>query len=333
MAVSCSRVELVKAMQHSQFRILEDFYRFHGSNRQTFCKYYHRFQQSGADGSPLPQKRGPKWKRPAHPPLHRGEGAGATTQGYQCKGINRNETCAILQPVLKYHTPAPSTVYAISRCHGLNRSSKGTQQSERLSIKTRAGELGHLDSHHLSRDLLVGARQRLYLVAMLDACTRLAWAEVTRDIKSLSAMFAALKSINFLHAEYGLRFEALFTDNGPEMASPRKTDDHPMERMLKELGIKHCYTRPYRPQTNVKVERFCRNLNEDLLEGTTFESVEELQDELQQYLIYYNTARLQHCPSPPGSPRPDSPGNFAVFVIELANTYYVSSSLSVRGSL
>ena len=47
---------------------------------------------------------------------------------------------------------------------------------------------------------------------------------------------------------------------------------HPMERMLLELGITHRYTRPYRPQTNGKVERFWRTLNEDLLEGTTFES-------------------------------------------------------------
>ena len=45
------------------------------------------------------------------------------------------------------------------------------QQSKRQIIKTRAGELGHLDSHHLSRDLIVGTRQRHYLVAVIDACT------------------------------------------------------------------------------------------------------------------------------------------------------------------
>ena len=207
------------------------------------------------------------------------------------KGINRYEIYAILRPTLQEQTPAPSTIYAISRRHGLNRLSQKMQQSKRQIIKTRAGELGHLDSHHLSRDLIVGTRQRHYLVAVIDACTRLAWAEVTGDIKSLSAMFAALKSINLLHAEYGIRFEELLTDNGPEMASPRNTDGHPMERMLQELGIKHRYTRAYRPQTNGKVERFWRTLNEDLLEGTTFETVAELQDELQQYLIYYNTAR------------------------------------------
>ena len=165
------------------------------------------------------------------------------------------------------------------------------QQSKRKIIKTRAGELGHLDSHHLSRDLLVDSKRRYYLVALIDACTRIAWAEVVSDIKSLSVMFAVLKSINFLNVEYGIQFEAILTDNGPEMASPRNIEAHPMEGMLKELGIKHRYTRPYRPQTNGKIERFWRTLNEDLLEGTTFDSVAELQNELQQYLLYYNTQR------------------------------------------
>ena len=46
-----------------------------------------------------------------------------------------------------------------------------------------------------------------------------------------------------------------------------------MERLLCELGIKHRCARPYRPRTNGKVERFWRTLNEDLLEGTTFETL------------------------------------------------------------
>ncbi len=61
--------------------------------------------------------------------------------------------------------------------------------------------------------------------------------------------------------------------------------------MLGELGIKHRCTRPYRPQTNGKVERFWRTLNEDLLDGTTFETVEELKEELALYLLYSDTER------------------------------------------
>ena len=87
------------------------------------------------------------------------------------KGINRYEIYAILKPVLKSHTPAPSTIYAITKRHGLNRLTKPMRQSKRRIIKTRAGELGHLDSHYLSKDLIVGARQRYFLVSVLDSGT------------------------------------------------------------------------------------------------------------------------------------------------------------------
>ena len=148
-----------------------------------------------------------------------------------------------------------------------------------------------MDCHYLRKGLIVGAKRRYYLVSGVDACTRLAWTEVVDDLKSLSVMFAALKSINMLNAEHGIRFEEILTDKGSEVASPRNKTHHPMERMLQELEIKHRYTRPYRPQTNGKVERFWRTLNEDLLEETTFESLEELKEELVQYLLYYNTER------------------------------------------
>ena len=278
--------QLVKAKKHPRFRFAQDFYAFHGTTRQTFAKYYNRFLRSPSDDSFLPRKRGPRWKSRRTIPLIEQK-----VVNERLNGTNRYEIYAILKPILKHHTPKPSTIYAITRRHGLNRLTTQMQQSKRKIIKTRAGELGHLDSHHLSRDLLVDSKRRYYLVALIDACTRIAWAEVVSDIKSLSVMFAVLKSINFLNVEYGIQFEAILTDNGPEMASPRNIEGHPMERMLKELGIKHRYTRPYRPQTNGKIERFWRTLNEDLLEGTTFESVTELQNELQQYLLYYNTQR------------------------------------------
>ena len=195
--------------------------------------------------------------------------------------------------------PSPSTIYAICKRLGVNRLTPTMKAAKRTIIKTRAGELGHLDCHYLSRDLILGTSQRYYLVSVLDACTRLVWTEVVSDLKSLSVMFAALKSINLLNAEYGcfceaedgIQFEAILTDNGPEVASRTKPEQHPFECMLLELGIRHRYTRPYRPQTNGKVERFWRTLNDDLIEGTTFENLAEFKDELMQYLLYYNTAR------------------------------------------
>ena len=99
--------------------------------------------------------------------------------GRHCSPVNR--FYAILKPTLKSHTPSPSTIYTITKRHGLNRLTKEIQTTKRRIIKTRAGELGHLDSHHLSRDLVLGAKR--YYLAIVDACTRLAWAEVVDDLK------------------------------------------------------------------------------------------------------------------------------------------------------
>ena len=141
--------------------------------------------------------------------------------------------------------------------------------------------------------MIQGEHKRRYLVCVIDACTRVAWAEVMDDLKALTVMFAALKCLNILADQYHIRFREVLTDNGPEMGTrdSKKKAEHPFQRMLMELGITQRHTQPYRPQTNGKVERFWRTLEEDLLHETTFDSVDHLKDELLQYLVYYNHHR------------------------------------------
>jgi transposase InsO family protein len=78
---------------------------------------------------------------------------------------------------------------------------------------------------------------------------------------------------------------------GAEFASRNNPQEHPFEAMLLELGIIHRYTRPDRPQTNGKVERFWRTLDEDVIEGTTFDNLDRFANELFEYLVYYNNHR------------------------------------------
>ena len=84
--------------------------------------------------------------------------------------------------------------------------------------------------------------------------SRLAWAEVITSKKALPVMFRTLKMINTLNVTYGLVFVEIMSDNGAEFASRNNREEHPFEAMLLELGIKHRYTRPYRPQTNGKID-------------------------------------------------------------------------------
>lgn len=280
--------ELVKAREHPKFRFAEEFYRFHDTDRRTFRKYYMRFKHSGDELDLLPRKRGPKW-RTRRPDVAVEEAVVAL----RAQGMNRYEIVHVLKPRLKDSTPSPSGVYTILKRHGLNRLKPPMKEEHRRIVKKKAGELGHIDAHHLSKCLILDQSKRRYLVAVIDSCTRVAWAEVVDDIKALSVMFATLKCLNILADRYDIRFAEVLTDNGPEVGSKesKKKDSHPFERMLLELGITHRYTRPYRPQTNGKVERFWRTLNEDLLYETTFETPEHLKDELLQYLVYYNEHR------------------------------------------
>ncbi len=225
---------MVKQKRHPKFRFVADFYRFHQTHRQTFLKYYHRFLQSGAEPALLPQRRGPKWKS------RRGYGY-IEQQGlrHREQGVNRYEICQLLAPQLKRLTPSPSTVYRMLQRHGLNRLTPKLKQEKRRIVKQKAGELGHWDCHHLSKDLIATDPTRYYLVCGIDACPRLAWAEVVTDLKSLTVMFSALKSLNLLHQRYQLQFAEVLTDNGSEFAAPTQPATHPFERMLLELGITH----------------------------------------------------------------------------------------------
>jgi transposase InsO family protein len=135
---------------------------------------------------------------------------------------------------------------------------------------------------------LVPPPSHAFIISLIDSCSRLAWAEVLTSKKALPVMFKALKMINTLNVTYGVQFAEILSDNGAEFASRNNPQEHPFEAMLLELGIKHRYTRPYRRQTNGKVERFWRTLDDDVIDGATFDNLDHFTNELFEHLVYYN---------------------------------------------
>lgn len=67
------------------------------------------------------------------------------------------------------------------------------------------------------------------------------------------------RSLSWFKQIYNFEFEAVMSDNGPEFKG-KLEKEHPFETMCSELGITHIYTKPYRPQTNGKVEAFWKIL-------------------------------------------------------------------------
>lgn len=278
--------EEVKAGRSLQFAGVGEFYRHHGTCSQTFRKYYNRYLRSGSEQDLLPGRRGPKWKTRRMPPAIEAE-----VIAQRRLGLNRYEIYAVLRE-RRPQAPSPSAIYRAFVRNGLNRRTRPMLEAKRRIIKDKLGELGHVDLHHIARDcFLHPPATPAYVISLVDSCSRLAWADVVTGKKALPVMFKTLKLINTLNVRYGLTFTEILTDNGAEFAARKHPAEHPFEAMLAELGITHRYTRPYRPQTNGKVERFWRTLDDDLVAGTTFDDLEHFSSELLEYLIYYNEFR------------------------------------------
>jgi transposase InsO family protein len=281
--------ELIKSKRSPRFRTVGEFCRHHGFSRQNFLKIYWRWQQDPRELSLLPRKRGPKYKTRRPDLALDGE-----IRELREAGNNRHEIHAILKAWHKELAPSPSSIYNYLRKHGLNRLSRPQRKERRDIIMSKAGELLHIDCHHLPDGITIAPCGSLYLVGVIDGFTRLAWAEITESVKALEVMFAALRAFNMLRLRYGIEAEAVLSDNGSEFgAGPaaKNKQEHPCERLLLEMNIAHRYTKPYRPQTNGKIERFWRTLGEDFLEGACYNDKSDLQQELLEYLLYYNEHR------------------------------------------
>lgn len=280
--------ELIKGGKHPRFRWVKDFYKAHGICAQNFLKYRGRYYANGKkDESLLPCKRGPKWKKRVEPsPIEL-----QILQARQ-RGCGRYEIYEILkrlnpdQPV-----PKPSTIYRLLRRYGKNRLTCQMKQEKRQFIKQVMGRLAHIDCHHLSKEMIFGSSKRYYLLCVIDHSTRVARVEVIENLTALTVMFATMKAFQFLSANYGFFFEQVLTDNAAEFSGKKNVQNHPFERLLIELKIKHAFIRPYRPQTNGRVERFWKTLYDDLIDETFFESIDHFKKELEEYLLYYNFVR------------------------------------------
>jgi len=280
--------EQVKAGDHPKYKLAQEFYEANHTDRRSFLKYYNRYKQSGNPDDLLPQKRGPKYS--TRKPCAEDE---EQVLILRKRGCNKFEIADQLKQKSNNFNPSPSGVYNILKRHHQNRLQTADKEEKRKIIKERMGQLGHIDCHHLSKSIIRGQHRNLYLLCVLDDYSRLAWAEIMEDITALTTMFTAMRCMQRFKQEFGIQFEEIIADNGPEFgtAISQNKRNHPFERMLVETGIKRRYMKPYRPQTNGKVERFWRTLKEDLIEDTDFDSLEEVEDELLKYLVYYNWQR------------------------------------------
>jgi len=212
---------------------------------------------------------------------------------------------------------ALSTVSGILTRIGMGKLGRlGLEPAQRYE-RARPGELLHIDVKKLGR-IQGGAGKRItgtthnasprrrdrdgvdrcvigweYVHIAIDDATRLAYVEVLADEKAITAIGFVRRAVQH-YAAYGITVERLLTDNG----SAYRSTIHAIA--CRALGIRHLRTRPYRPQTNGKAERFIRTMLAGWAYGAIYRSSTERNAALTGWLDWYNTRRphsaLSHKP-------------------------------------
>jgi transposase InsO family protein len=200
---------------------------------------------------------------------------------------------------------ALSTVSGILARLGMGRLGRlGLEQPVRYE-RDRPGELVHVDVKKLGRVRGVGHRisgsrasqaktRRVgkvrevkgweYVHIAVDDYSRLAYAEVLDDEKAATAAGFLRRAVAF-YRRHGISVERVLTDNG----GCYRATLHALA--CRRLGVRHLRTRPYRPQTNGKAERFIRTLINGWAYGAIYGSSPERTAALDGWLWHYNHRR------------------------------------------
>jgi transposase len=199
-----------------------------------------------------------------------------------------------------------STVSAVLKRIGLGKLSRlEPAEPVRRYQRSRPGELIHIDVKKLGRISAKGAGHRVTgkrnteikrgsdgalrtgwerVHVCVDDATRLAYVEVLPDEKATTAIGFLRRALAF-YRSHGVEVERLMTDNGSAYVSVA----HALA--CKALGIKHLRTRPYRPQTNGKAERFIRTMLREWAYAAVYGSSPERAAALSGWIERYNYRR------------------------------------------
>jgi transposase len=213
---------------------------------------------------------------------------------------------------------ALSTVSAVLRRIGLGRRSRlAPPEPPNRYERKRPGELVHLDIKKLGRISARGAGHRItgnrasrhqatvagkqrrvtgweFVHVAVDDATRLAYAEVLPDERGPTAAGFLRRAVAWF-ASFGVEVERILSDNGACYRSGAHA------RACRQLAIRrHLFTRPYRPRTNGKAERFIQTLVNRWAYGAIYGSSTERTAALPGWLTHYNFTRrhgsLSHKP-------------------------------------
>ena len=277
------RVELVRravvpGSNHTQLGV--EF----GVSRRTVWKWVQRYLADGETG--LRDQSSRPQRSPAQLPRHR---------RHQILRARRRRWSSVR--IAQHYQLPVSTVVTIQRRLGLNRLSRLEPRQPVVRYeKRRPGALVHLDIKKLGKIGRVGHRihgdrttrvRRIgweYVHVAIDDCTRLAYSEVLAGEDGPTTAGFVTRAVAWFRA-HGIRVRAIMSDNGKCYLS------HAVQSVLTTLRLRHQRTRPYRPQTNGKAERFIRTLLHEWAYAQAYRRSAFRTAALARYLHFYNIER------------------------------------------
>lgn len=160
---------------------------------------------------------------------------------------------------------------------------------ERHVESSRPGELLSADTFYVGQLKGVG---KVYLHALVDTYGSYAFGFLHTSKQPEAAAALLHNDVLPFYREKGIQVGAVLTDNGREFCGK---ETHPYELYLALNDIEHRTTKVRRPQTNGFIERFNRTVLDEFFRiafrTKFYDSVEALQEDLDAWLVYYNTER------------------------------------------
>jgi len=286
-ALVVDHYEKIKQKSNSSFKTVNDLCKAFQVSRKDIRKYYERWAKAGKDPEALlPKKRGPK---PGQLKILTKEEERIIVKIHRRLNANEFEIYNMIEGHFNVH-PSVSTIYRTLKRYPLNEKRK---KAIKRYEKKYPGELLHADTYSLAKTLVV-ERRKYYLLGLIDDCTRLCHIELMDKVNAAETAMATSKALKWFSV-HGILPEEIMTDNGVEFTaytSQKAKETHFFETMLRMFNVKHRYTRPYRPQTNGKIERFWRILNQEcILCQQKSLMKDELLAELNGFMYRYNYQR------------------------------------------
>jgi transposase InsO family protein len=191
-----------------------------------------------------------------------------------------------------------STVWKVLKRAGLSRPPRPDREPARRYEWPCPGDLLHMDVSEYVRfkkpgHRVTGDRRSQdhapdgadHVHAVIDDRSRLAYAEVLDDAKAATSAGFLARALDFYTA-HGITVRRVMTDNA--WAYTRGRD---IRELLSKRKIRHLTTKPYRPQTNGKVERFHQTMAREWAYGVTYNTHHDRTTALPHWLRHYNHHR------------------------------------------